>query len=100
MSSTRRLLDHYGFMAEIVHADAENPGDLIIEEREDCEPIVEAAKIIAEKPPGKEFRHVAYIPAHVMNKALREGWFHDRKAWKRWANDGANARFRTWRGRL
>jgi len=100
MSSRRRLLDHYGFFAEIVHVDSERPGDLIIEEREDCEPIVGAAKILADQPPGREFRHAAYIPQHVLNQAFREGWFHDKAAWKKWANAPENAKFRTWRGRL
>jgi hypothetical protein len=31
---------------------------------------------------------------------MLEGWFHDKKAWKRWANDPNNRDFRVWKGRL
>lgn len=69
-------------------------------EIEDCGPLVEAARILADQPPGKDFRHAAYIPQYVFNRAFREGWLHDKAAWKRWANDPENAAFRTWKGRL
>ena len=62
--------------------------------------ILAAARIVADVPPGQDFRHAAFIPDVVLERAFREGWFHDRAAWKRWANDPANAGFRTWRGRL
>lgn len=72
----------------------------VIRTEQDCAHIVEAAKIMSEQTPGKEFRHAAFIPDEVMNQAMIEGWFHDKEAWKRWANDPDNARFRTWNGRL
>ena len=71
-----------------------------VETRQDVEHILEAARILADQPPGKDFRHAAFIPDAVMNQAFTEGWFHDAAAWKRWANDPANAAFRTWAGRL
>ena len=102
--SRRMLLDHYGIgfgtMTEIVHVDSENPGDLIIEELEDVEPIIEMAKRLSEQTPGREMRHAAFIPAFVFNRAYRQGWLHDASAWKRWANDPNNRAFRTWPGRL
>ena len=55
---------------------------------------------MAEETPGKDFRHAAYIPEVVLNQAFTEGWFHDKAAWKRWANDPANACYRTCKGRL
>jgi hypothetical protein len=79
---------------------AEEDGKKYIETREDVEPLIEAAKILAEETPGKDFRHVAFIPDVVMNQAYIEGWFHDKQAWKKWANDPANACYRTWKGRL
>lgn len=78
----------------------EQDGRTFIETRQDVEPILEAARILAGETPGKDFRHAAFIPDVVLERAFREGWFHDRAAWKRWANDPANAGFRTWKGRL
>jgi hypothetical protein len=78
----------------------EQDGRAFIETRQDVEGIVEAARIVADQPPGRDFRHAAYIPDVVLEQAFREGWFHDPAAWKRWANDPANAAFRTWKGRL
>jgi hypothetical protein len=31
---------------------------------------------------------------------MREGWFHDDKAWERWLNDRDNRDFRVWEGRV
>ena len=76
------------------------PTEVALIETEDCTPLVEGCKILADEPPGKDFRHVAVIPDHVMNRAMREGWFHDKQAWKRWANDPDNKAFRTWKGNL
>ena len=56
--------------------------------------------MIADEGPGKDFRHAAFVPESELNRAFAEGWFHDAKAWKRWANDPANACYRTWKGRL
>lgn len=71
-----------------------------IESRQDVEPVIKAAKILAEETPGKDFRHAAFIPESELNRAFTEGWFHDAAAWKRWANDPANACYRTWKGRM
>lgn len=71
-----------------------------IETRQDCTHIVEAAKILSEEVPGKDFRLAAVIPQTVLNQAMLEGWFHDKQAWKKWANDPNNRDFRVWKGRL
>jgi hypothetical protein len=78
----------------------EHEGKHLIESRQDCDHIVEAAKILSDVEPGKDFRHAAFIPETVINQAMVEGWFHDKAAWKKWANDPNNAAFRTWKGRL
>jgi hypothetical protein len=75
-------------------------GRQYVEMRQDCAPIVEAAKIVSERVPDKEFTHVAFIPEAVMNQAFVEGWFHDPEAWKRWANNPENRDFRTHGKRL
>lgn len=78
----------------------EEDGKTYVETRQDVAPIVKAAQIMADEPPGKDFRHAAFVPEAVLNQAFNEGWFHDPAAWKRWANDPANAIYRTWQGRL
>jgi hypothetical protein len=78
----------------------EEDGKTYVESRQDVEPILEAARIMADEVPGKEFRHAAFVPETVLNQAFVEGWFHDPGAWKAWANDPANRDYRTWGGRL
>lgn len=78
----------------------EESGKTFIETRQDVSHIVEAAAIMADEVPGKDFRHVAYVPESVLDRAFLEGWFHDKTAWKKWMNDPENAAFRTWKGRV
>lgn len=105
MSHTNRrlLLDAHDGITQIAHVGptvGNRPGDMVIETVQDCEDIVGLCKILADEPPGKDFRHVAEIPMTVMDRAFREGWLHDEQAWKRWANDPENRDFRTWKGRI
>lgn len=78
----------------------EEDGRTYTETRQDVSHIIEAAKILSEEKPGKDFRHAAFIPETVMNQAMIEGWFHDPAAWKAWANNPENKCYRTWGGRL
>ena len=71
-----------------------------VETRQDVSPILKAAQIMRDETPGKDMRHAAFIPKTVLDQAFNEGWFHDPKAWKKWANDPANACYRTWQGHL
>lgn len=89
-----------GSIKEYVHIDAMKPDHLTIETVQDCQSIVDAAKEISEHTPGKDMRHVAKIPEFVLAQAMREGWLHDKKKWRDWANNPDNAAFRTWKGRL
>ena len=91
------LLDAYDNQQIIYHVE---DGQAYIETLEDAEPLVKLAALIADEPPGKDFRHAAVIPKTVLDRAFIEGWFHDPKAWKKWANDPENRQFRTWGGRL
>jgi len=100
MTNAKRLLAAHAGYREYVHSDPERPGELIVETVQDCEPIVEAAKRLSDTEPGKDFRHVAFIPDFVMAQAAREGWINDREAWKRWANNADNRLFRTWPKRV
>ncbi len=56
----------------------EQDGRHYVETRQDVEPIIEAAKILSEEAPGRDFRHAAFIPDTVMNQAFVECWFHDK----------------------
>src|SRR5690349_21482707 len=75
-------------------------GKNLIETRQDVTHITEAAKILSEETPGKDFRLAALIPQTVLDQAMIEGWFHDKAKWKEWANDPDNAHYRVWNGRL
>lgn len=48
---------------------------------------------------GKDVRNLAVIPESVKARALREGWYWDDKAWKRWMNDIDNNKLRVAGGR-
>lgn len=75
-------------------------GKHFIETRQDVTHIVEAAKVLSDETPGKDFRLAAVIPMTVLTQAMNEGWFHDKAKWKAWANDPSNRDFRVWKGRL
>jgi hypothetical protein len=70
-----------------------------VETRQEVSHIIDAAKMLADETPGKDFRHMAYVPKTVLDQAFNEGWFHDKAAWKRWLNAPENQCFRTWKGR-
>lgn len=93
----RGVLDVLPHRVTVLH---EEDGQHYLEYRQEAEHIIEAAKILADQPPSKDFRHAAFIPETELNRAFAEGWFHDKKAWKKWANDPDNACYRTWKGRL
>ena len=67
----------------------EEDGRKYIETRQDCQALVDAAKILAEVPPRKEdgWRFVGFIPDAVFNRAATEGWLGDKKAWRKWLQD-------------
>lgn len=97
--TSKRLITAAGRYREYVYHDPDD--DMLwVGTEEDCADIIKEAKQIADGPVNKDFRHVAKIPRNVLDRAFREGWFHDKIAWKKWANEPDNAAFRTWRGRL
>lgn len=100
MSTRKLLLNSFGGLHEVAYFDEERPDDLLIKTFQDCSAIMEEAKVLADEAPGKDFRHVAKIPMTALDQSMREGWLNDKKAWKKWANDGANRAFRTWPGRV
>ena len=78
----------------------EEDGKTYIETRQDVEHIIEAAKLAMDQKPDKEMTRVAYIPEEVLNQSFLEGWFHDNAQWRKWANDPANACYRTTKGTI
>lgn len=78
----------------------EEDGKTFLETKQDVSPIIAAAKDLWQDNPPKDFRRVALIPAEVLNQAFNDGWFHDEVAWKRWANNPANACYRTTKGTI
>lgn len=78
----------------------EEDGRKYIETRQDVEPVIKAAQEMFCDNPPLDMRRVALIPESVLNQAFNEGWFHDEAAWKRWANDPANACYRTTKGTI
>lgn len=78
----------------------EEDGRTFIESRQDVAPIIQAAKDLWDDKPPLDMRRVAVIPETVLNQAFTEGWFHDEAAWKKWANNPANAAFRTCKGTI
>ena len=98
--SLDRLLD-WDSSANMAEGFHESPdGDLIISETQQVDHIVQAAKDMSELTPSTEWRHAAYIPEVVYNRAYREGWHLDSKRWKEWANKPENKAFRPWPGKL
>ncbi len=69
--------------------------------KQNVAPVIDHVKKLKDNitTPGKDFRHVAEVPMVIYQKALREGWHNDQKAWKRWLNDSDNKVFRTWEGK-
>lgn len=100
MGSREILLSSIGGFRETMVIDESRPGDLLIKTYEDSETLKEHARVLSDTVPGKEFRHVAVIPMHVLDKAMRDGCLNDKAWWKRWGNDPDNSRLRTWPGRL
>jgi hypothetical protein len=93
--SRKALLEAWGHSAEVMHFDSD--GSIYIEEMHDVEPTIQLAKDASEIMDGKKLdgmRLEAMVPVDVLNRSFREGWFNDKEAWKRWANDGANRMFR------
>ncbi len=97
---TKKIVGSYLGVNEYVHIDPMKPGDMTVEETQDCQEVLDFVKECRDRPVGKEWRHVASVPLIFYNKAAREGWLHDRKKWWAFLNDPDNAAFRVWNGRI
>lgn len=100
--SQKVIYDHTGTVTRVLHTneDGDAFGDFAIQTVEDVEPAIESAKVLADEHAERgDLKHVARVPVTVVEKAMREGWFHDQAAWRRWMNDPDNKKFRVWQGR-
>jgi hypothetical protein len=70
----------------------EEDGKTFVETRQDTTHLIEAAKLLAEIPPDPEtgLRFICNIDEATYNRAIIEGWFHDKAAWRRWASNPDN----------
>ncbi len=101
--SQKLIYDHTGTVVRVLHTneDGDPFGDFGIETIEDVEPCIESAKALADNHAERgDLKHVARVPVTVVEKAMREGWYHDDAAWKRWLSAPDNKKFRVWQGKL
>jgi hypothetical protein len=79
-------------------------GKLVVCNTQDAEPIVERNKRWQSEGQGvgKNFRHVAHIPAIVYLDLEKKGYFKpgNEKLLSKWLNDPDNRFFRVWGGRI
>ena len=97
----RAIYDATGSVIRVINVPRYADQDTVLETIEDCEPIVESVKVLRDAHAERgDMKHVARVPVTVVEKAMREGWFNDPEAWRRWANDADNKDFRVWQGRV
>ncbi len=94
------IYDQFGSVVRTLHVN-KNDGSFVMASAQDCEPLIEENKRLRENQTGKEgFRLTARVPVHVVERAMREGWWHDEAEWKKWLNDADNRDFRVDEGRV
>ena len=70
-------------------------GELILMEEFYDDLALDAAAVARDEAESlKDMRHLAVVPDSVRARALREGWYFDQAAWKRWMNDLDNNKLR------
>lgn len=101
MSTTQTILDHRGSVLKTFHVDKTEEGRTIEVTEQDLDPIIEAVKREREtREQDPEMKLAALIPMVIVEQAMREGWWNDEDAIKRWLNDPQNECFRVWKGKL
>lgn len=104
--ATRTLLDHRGdVLSEIITEDSD-PNTVTIRTAQDLTNLVEGSKIQREEHhvighrKSRNLTPVMNIPLSVVNRAMLEGWFHDKAAWRRYINDPDNKHLRITQGKF
>lgn len=102
--SDRRVIDHDEFTGITSYYNFDPvTEDITIEEVSDVETVLEASKALMNSRSGGfkgDLRHVAHIPAVIMNQLMRDGIAQDPERLKAWLNDRDNSLFRTRPGRV
>ena len=88
--------------AEFITESVGRDDKIVYHTQQNVEPVLEHVKHIKDTTvkQGMDMRHVAEVPMVIYQKAMREGWSNDEKAWKRWLNNPDNKAFRTWEGKV
>ncbi len=98
------LLSTFGGLHERIYCDHDHGADMLVKTSQDCAPVIEENKVLAENGGGKSrdgtWTLVARFPSIFYDKALREGWANDDKKWAELCNDPDMAAFRVWKGRV
>lgn len=101
----KKLYDHRGNVARVLHSDPLDDDYFSIETFEDVEPIIDTVKnlrddLVHHRNSDAGWTHVAVVPMHVVEKSMREGWFNDEREWDKWSNEPQNKDFRVYEGRV
>lgn len=103
----RAILDHNGsVLREIITHDSEEDGKFHVRTAQDMEPVLDLVSTLRDVHHNIGHRRsrnmvpVAEIPLQTIEKAFREGWLHDKKKWRQWANDPQNRPLRITAGRF
>lgn len=97
------LLDRYGATTRIFHWNEAAPDQFVIESQENITAVLEKVQRERENreaAPLHDMKHVAEVPMSVVERAMREGWFNDPAAWKKFLNDPDNSSLRVERGHV
>lgn len=79
------------------------PGEWALHSVQDVEPTLDLVRDLQDAQTSsraKDMQLVAEIPLVFIDQAMREGWFFDRDAWRKFLNSYEMRRFRVWQGRL
>jgi len=86
--SVQTILDHRGGVLSRIICDPDEQLHMV--DTMDVEPLIRSTKIERDSflPNRKSaFRPYANVPETTVMQAMREGWFMDKKRWRKWVND-------------
>ena len=71
--------------------------EVVVMEVYETDVSLDEARAERERPQlvGPDMKPIAVIPDSVEAQAINEGWYNDKDAWRKWANDSDNRNLRT-----